>query len=731
MARYIKIQDRDVLSKIRLNLRQIVLELLNTVWDTKLRKIVNSMFVAIIKDNGDCFDDLLNIANYWISELAPKIESSSLELDGNNLLKFKTLASCLNELRRKRLMINYNAYKEKIIGLISSIAYFWKHVSELLLSFQSSEPEDAFKIANFNKTMDRCLLYAILLGNNAVNEDARIIECVQQLMVKCEHLLQLVKKIDAGEVSLDEDLADRVEQSCVILTFDFSDILVVSPLILAGFIDQFLSYALNIFEAKWRRENLQKGVSLLLYKILKTYLYYSAPDDIQQKRLTTKLKISVGAQLTCHNAYMAFFENEKRIREIMSYIISNLMIYKESCTDFEAFIDDQENTGIDTIHSELECSLPKIGALIIEQLFYRFPKVALPIYYESLDEVISQKVSLPESIQDSVFNIVAYLPKVYSFLGLDDEKVNIMQVIEYLNAKSKVNIIFARRFLIVLKNFIYLLTFDDKKQLANTIIGFLSMEDNIVQFEALECLATLIKIDHDLELDYPLLIRITTPVFVRMLKNFQTPTLVMKLSLYLLNVLEKSSYNLTSDIIQAFKDFDISSIIERNPALMKPMIADILNYLILGFSEQQPSIIFVLSVEYICISISTFENEDATTLSRFISLTLRNMQNVPDNEARIQVVKNQFLGAFNRFYGILDVEIYVNMLLIIEELILIGISTSELDYWKVLSTFYNDSAKFDASDSNQLKCSVFSVYTTLLLSAKENNQFEMSAFEVR
>lgn len=729
-ARYVKIQNKDVLLVVKLDIRRIVLELLNTVWETKLRKIVDGMFVAIIKDNSDCFEDLLSIASYWIEELAPSLETRTFELNNQNLLKFKTLASCFNELRPKRLMINHIAYKANILDLIGKIAYFWKYITDHLSQLDSLSTKEALNLATFNKTVDRCLLYSILIGNNSSNEDPRIIECIQKLMIKCEGLLQIIRKHEHGDLHLDDDVVDKIEQSCVVLTFDFSDILSVSPLVLSSFIENFLAYSLAIFEIRWNRENLQKGVSLLFYKILKTFLFYSAPDDIQQKKFSTKLKISVEAQLICYNAYMKFFDDEKRIREIMSYIISNLMIYKEAYEDFEAFIDDQESTGIDTIHSELECSLPKIGALIIEQLFYRFPKIALPIYYESLEEVISQKVVLPESLQDSVFNIVGYLPKVYSFLGLEDQKINIMQVIEYLNAKSKMNVVFARRFLIVLKHFIYILNFDDKKQLAKTIIDFLHMDDNVVQFEALECLATLIKIDHDLELDYPLLIRLTTPIFVKMLKCFQTPSLVMKLSLYLLNVLEKSQYNLSPEVLLALRDLDISSIIERNPAVMKPTIADILNYLILGFSEQQSNVIFILAVEFICICVSSFENEDATTLLRFTCLTLRHMKSVTDNTDKIQIVKNQFLNSFNKFYAIVDADIYVSMLAIIEELILMGLNPVELDYWKVLTTFYSDCSKFDAHDSNLLKCSIFSIYTTLFLIAKENNQFSMAAFEV-
>lgn len=719
-----------MLEEIRGEIRKIVLEFLDSIWDKRYRMIIDGMFGVILKGNSEYFEDFINLGEFWLNGLGKQTIESQFQYTPVNIMKFKTLNNALKEVKGKRLSINQTTHREGISMLIEKVSFFWRLITENLFKAETPQKEGFLEILKFNKTIDKCLLYLFLVGNNQVNQTPNHIACIKDLVVKSEKLLELLHKNNTSEITLSDDLVDCLEKNCMILTYDLSNLLFVSPLVFTSFIDKFLSFSVIVFKNKWNDEQLQKSVSLLLYKILKNYLFHTKPQEIEEKNLQKKLKIDLAMQQTCYAAFMGFFNNEEMIQGLMSFVVSSLMIYDESSINFEVFIEDQEASGIDTVISELDCSLPKIGSVIINQFFQRFPEISLKVFYQSIDEIISQKSDVSVNLQDNLFSLISYLPKVYIYLGLDVKEIKVMPVIEYLNAQSKANIVFMRRFLIVLNNFIFIMDFEDKEKIANSIIEFIDINDEIVQFEAINCLANLIKIDHDLDLNYPQLIRLTTPIFVKMLKIIKAPCLIIKLNIYLLNLLEKTQYTVNEDVLSALNELEFDQIIEKNPKLIKPMLCDILTNLLVAFSNKQSEMIFNLAVNFIIICFRNYDKEDNNMLIRFMAITLRNMDGIEMNFNRINTLKNHFFEFFNQFIAQNDIEILINLLSIIEELALLGLNSEEFNFLSSLEFFYNKASEFDSHDSNLLKCHVFTCYTSLILIAKESGQFRIAAFEV-
>ena len=685
------------------------------------------MFSTILKGNNEFFGDFLDITDFWLDGIKESIVNNVFVFGSVELMKMKTLVCSLTDLRKKKLGINQSLNRKRVDDIIEKTVFLWKFITQTFLNSLESG-KTVIEVAKLNKAVDKCLLFLILLGNNQVNQSEFIITTVGDLVIKGEKLLNAVHT--SKEKNLPDNIVNVLEKNCIILTHDLSDLLLVSPLVFTGFLRKFMEFTVTIFKVQWERENLQKSVSLLLYRILKTYIFFVEPSDLEGKKLYTKLKVNQDLQKQCHIQFREFFNNEERIREIMSYIISNLMIYNNPSEDFEVFIEDQEGTGLDTVLSELDCSLPKIGAATVEKLFNRFPEPALKVFFQSLEEILNGKTEIPDLLQDSVFNLVGYLPKVYSFLGKEPKDIAINGVIDYLASRSSSNIIFARRFLIVLNSFIAISDFGNKKELSETVLKFVDIEDEIVQFEAVNCLANLIKLDHDLDLDYPKLIRMTTPIFVKMLKIIKSQGLVIKLNIFLLNLLEKTQYAVDEDVLLALKDLDLATIVAKNPKLLKPMLSDILTSLVIAFADRQSDMIIDLALSFLRVCLNDFDKEDSGMVLKFMSLTLRNIPCEEKNRQKIEFLKNNFFDFFDQFYKEKDVEIYVNMLNLVEEFILLGFVSSELDYRKMFSVFYQDSRQFDPNDANLIKCHVFTTFTTLFLVVKETGSFALSDFEV-
>ena len=724
LLRFLKIKDRNILTKIKENTRHLVLNLLNSVYDKKFRKLVDGIFGVVLRGNGEFFGDLLMVADYWLNDLGGKVNNGSFEFNEISYMKFRSISLALKELRVKRNTINQGTHKQGILDLVDKLVYFWRFFTEKLFDSFKENKEVDLTLVKFSKTIDKCLLYTFLIGNNNVNHDSRVIGGVRDLMIKTEKLLQIIK----GNNS-EDTVYEQVEKTCIVLTHQFAELLTVSPLIFKEFIANFYEYSLGIFQVKWNRENLQKGTSLFLLKVFKTFLFYTKPQDITSKNLHVRLKIDPESQRVCYDAFFNFFNNEKTIRDIFSHVVGNLMIYEENI-DPERFIEDQESIGIDTVISELDCSLPKIGSLIVEQLFYRFPEISLLVYYDSLNEVIENKIQVPTEIQDNVFNVISYLPKVYSSLNISCESFDIMKVMQYLAEKGKSEIVFARRFLIILKNFIFVANFGDKKTIANSVIEYLNLNDEVVRFEALDCLSLLVKNDNNNELDYPLLIGLTTPISINMLKNFQTPKLLVKLNTYLLTVFEKSQFNLTPNVINALKSLNITDIVNKEPKLMKPMMNEIISHLIVNFLDKDNAFVFDFALQFINLCLDSFDNEEADVILKFIGLTLRKLNGDSQNNPQIKQIKDWFLLYFNKFYSLQQSEVHDLLLILMEELILSGLNISDFDCFGVLMKFSEDCQNFTSEESDLLKSSIFSVYTTLLLIAKESNSFSFANFQV-
>ena len=698
-------------------IENIILSLKNEK-EKKFRNLINSIFIQIVKSKH-YVSYFFNYSESVISEFE-KMENLNLFF----YQKIKSIVLALQEITKNRLSIKMSQFVEFRKIFILRIYNIFK-----FLTSKYSENFNNELIIRFNIIIDKLIIYLISAGNSNTNYFENLMEISKNLVFKMKDIFSFLKKIEDKEILIDEKIYELLNKNAIVLTFDLKNIIDVSPLIFSNFIQDFFFLILNVFKIKWKSEILRKSVALVFQKILKTYLYYTNPNFTMSKLICEKLKFKIELQKKCFKSFFEVFNKEEELKNIIDFIITDLMIYDFNEIDLEIFIEDQENDNFECINSEFEISIQKLGSLIFKELLFRFSDNVLKIYYEILNKILKEEIILSEIIIDNIFCLVAYLPGIYLILNIDSEnQINFFTILEFLN-KKKEKEIFLRRFLILYKKLKVDYNKEDKIKLTNIFLNCLKMEDEIIQYESLDCLKKIIKEDINLELNYLILIENTTPTIINLLKKFKISSLIIKMSNYLTILLKRIQNLKNEQISKAFQNFDISLIIEKNPKLMKPMIADILKSLLM--TDKSSLLVVNLSLEYLKVCILNYEEENIISLVKFWSFFVKSTENEGILEGGGIFFENfiLFFENFFLFEKINDEDVIGYCLDILEE----SIFFECLDFFRFenyLKKIYNYAGILESeATANFLKIKVISFYSTFFLFNLEKKTLNLNNFE--
>lgn len=81
-------------------------------------------------------------------------------------------------------------------------------------------------------------------------------------------------------------------------------------------------------------------------------------------------------------------------------------------------MEDQDLAEIDTVISEYDVSLKRLGAVLLEQLFMRNFHVTHRLFQEYMDNLIERKLPPDQNaiFYDNVLSVMGFLPRVYKTL---------------------------------------------------------------------------------------------------------------------------------------------------------------------------------------------------------------------------------------------------------------------------------------------------------------------------
>ena len=711
---------------LKLKIKNIIFKFILNEQNKKRRKILNNI-LKIICTKGEIFTT--DFYQYSL-QILKKIKNDK-SFDFFSYQQLKTVVAGFCEISKQKSLtggVIYVNFQNEFFPLVISL---WEDLTNEFYGFENIDNLEIKELLfQFNYLIDKLIIYIHTASKNLFKMFGLIKTNIQQLVEKNDKIFLITQKMENIEnEKVSEKMIKILIKTALIYSYDFRIIFAKNPIIFFEILEKYLKFIINYYTYSWKNEILRKSLSLLLLKILKTFIFYTSSQNILNKNLDKKLKIDLNLQNKCYKSFNNLFNNKSTLENLFQEIVSKKMIYNFDEIDFETFIEDQENTGIDMVHSELECSLPKINSLIARELFYKFPEKSLTIFYDLLNNIMKKTINLQDDIQDNVFNLLIYLPKLYEDLKIMNNPLNYKDILEYLFSKGKENIIFTRRFLIIFKNFKMYNDDNNRQNYCTMILEFFEINDDIVQFETLECLGSLIKYDLSSVLNYSLLLNITTPLFIKFLQKFKNPSLVFKLGNYLSTVLEKSQNNLNENNILAFKDLNINLLISKNSKLMSPIIMDILKSLVFAFSDKQSDFILDLCLNFIKLCNDNFDEDNINNFLKFWLVCLKNTYDLPKNQNRLSILINLFYDNLKKFSKYFEEEIISNILAMLEEILLVGDKSKLNIFLQYIEETYKKANEFEEESSKTLKSSIFGIYSTYLLITLNENNFQLKNFE--
>jgi hypothetical protein len=130
---------------------------------------------------------------------------------------------------------------------------------------------------------------------------------------------------------------------------------------------------------------------LMLYYPLKQYCYYCAPDVIVSA-VGDRNKTSSQFQQICHQQFYASFTQEI-LSQLLDHLLTVVMIRdkpEDNLNNIQLLIEEDDiNTGIDEILSELDCTIKKLSIVIIEQFLTRFTGICLGLVNDLAVKIVS------------------------------------------------------------------------------------------------------------------------------------------------------------------------------------------------------------------------------------------------------------------------------------------------------------------------------------------------------
>ena len=116
--------------------------------------------------------------------------------------------------------------------------------------------------------------------------------------------------------------------------------------------------------------------------------------------------------------------------------------------NFKGYLDDQELTEIDTVISEFDVSLKRLGLVILEQFFKRNFQLTHTIFQNFLKEMVENEFTnnVNPHIYDNILASMGLLPSVYKTIS----KTNSNQQIKYVLPIIVIDHLKYKTFLIVI-----------------------------------------------------------------------------------------------------------------------------------------------------------------------------------------------------------------------------------------------------------------------------------------
>lgn len=273
-----------------------------------------------------------------------------------------------------------------------------------------------------NAQVDTLFVY-MLLNAGECHENAVVEQCISKLIDKSQALLVLIKKNEAIK-DQDPDLYQPLQKDCLVLLYDLTKMVAKTPFSFSNLIKRLLSFSFDVLKIEWKDIMISKAALLLMYSILKQFVFYCDNDYFKTSKLNVRMKVNPPLQAHCRSTYFEFVNKEATIQELVSIMILRLMCHdeddvKEKTIDSE--IESSEVSGIDHFTKEIDISIKRICISVIETLSLRVPDIMVPLLVFLIESVVSGNMKDADlKVKDNIIMLIGLLPSIYQRLKRTD-----------------------------------------------------------------------------------------------------------------------------------------------------------------------------------------------------------------------------------------------------------------------------------------------------------------------
>jgi hypothetical protein len=366
-----------------------------------------------------------------------------------------------------------NVFEALLNNLFPALVKSWEILTSNLEGFINNKHLQGLQI---NTQVDSLFLYMILNAGECPGNPI-IEQCLSKLIDKGQTVLTLIKK-NENAMNKEDELYEAIQADALVLLYDMTKLITRSPFSFSNLLKRLLTFSMEALKIEWRDPTIPKASLLLMYGLLKQFVYYCEPEFYTNSKFNPKYKVNPAIQQHCRSTYFEFLNKESTVQELVSIMILKLMSKDQDEVhegNIDAEIEGSEVTGIDHLSDEIELPIKRICISLIELLSLRVPNIMVPMLVFLIESVVSGNMKEADlKIKDNVIMLIGLLPTVYQKLKRSDIP-NIDGFLAWFSQQSKFishegaqYTFFSRRYSMLLRQWVEFLTIEAKMKVLST-----------------------------------------------------------------------------------------------------------------------------------------------------------------------------------------------------------------------------------------------------------------------
>jgi hypothetical protein len=408
----------DLPEAIFAQVRNILVEAAKIEFSPVLRKQLDQVLAVICSSKYP-----KNVEEFFIF-LKAALENLDSELHQGEINEksyavVKTAVKVFKTLFQNNQFSNPNIYQAIINLLFPPLIKVWEFLTSNLDELVAKNLVDGLKL---NAKVDSLFVH-MLLNAGECHENAVVEQCISKLIDKSQTVLVIIKNTE-GKSGNQSEIMEPLQKDCLVLLYQMTKLVSKTPFSFSNLIKRLLNFSFDVLKIEWKDIMVSKAGLLLMYCVLKQFVFYCDTDYFKSSKLNTRMKVNPPLQAHCRTTYFEFVNREATIQELVSIMILRLMCNdedeaKEKTIDSE--IESSEVAGIDHFTKEIDISIKRICISVIELLSLRVPDIMVPLLVFLIESVVSGNMKDADlKVKDNIIMLIGLLPSIYQKLKRTD-----------------------------------------------------------------------------------------------------------------------------------------------------------------------------------------------------------------------------------------------------------------------------------------------------------------------